>query len=533
MKYSIIGVFLLWASLQSYHSVFAGNVISEKPKTTLLFDGKDMESWEPSYEDGWTIENGTLVPSNKHRKRNDIWTRQDYGDFMLMLQYKLSEGANSGVFYRSDPRDPVQRGFELQLLDGPSRHAAEGQIDKHSNGALYDAVAPSEYNNRPAGEWNALLLYAKGPKVVVFINGNEIAAANFDRWKSPGQNPDGSENKFEAALATLPRFGKIGLQYHGDAVAFRNIRLTEIEEHSPDPTLITPRPPVSDEDLSYWLNNMIGSHRFSDAEAAAATGLSAQQIALARKRLGIKPGSEQAPIRSAPLRVMPYPGGRHPRLGFLNGGMDPQRETKLSVFLPWDESAYAVVDVPEAIHSNLGLAYLAHTHVPTIWTATGTELEPLEWTRNEDGSFAMERTLPNGIAYTAYAVPTEEAVHMRLTLTNNTAETLSGLRVQNCVMLRGAPEFAELTRENKLFAPPYAAVGNPERKRWIISAWEPCVRAWGNDTCPCLHSDPQFPDCPPGQTVEVSGVLAFHEGSDIDAAFADLEASAWRSFFER
>ena len=67
--------------------------------------------------------------------------------------------------------------------------------------------------------------------------------------------------------------------------------------------------------------------------------------------------------------MLPYPGGRHPRIGFLEGAIDPQRETKLSVFTPWHDSSYVVADVPEAIWSNLGLTYLAHTHIPTIWTA--------------------------------------------------------------------------------------------------------------------------------------------------------------------
>ena len=46
-----------------------------------------------------------------------LWTKQEFEDFELHLEYKLSEGANSGIFYRSDPQDPVQKGFEIQLMD--------------------------------------------------------------------------------------------------------------------------------------------------------------------------------------------------------------------------------------------------------------------------------------------------------------------------------------------------------------------------------------------------------------------------------
>ena len=65
------------------------------------------------------------------------------------------------------------------------------------------------------------------------------------------------------------------------------------------------------------------------------------------------------PQRTAdePLLVLPYPGGRHPRTGFLEGAMRPQRETKISIFTPWDNHSYVVLDIPEAIWSNLGLTY--------------------------------------------------------------------------------------------------------------------------------------------------------------------------------
>lgn len=64
----------------------------------------------------------------------------------------------------------------------------------------------------------------------------------------------------------------------------------------------------------------------------------------------------------------------HPRRGFLDGAIDPQRETKVSIFPPWSGGGYVVVDVPEAIFSDLGLTYLAHTHIPTIWDSQSIEL---------------------------------------------------------------------------------------------------------------------------------------------------------------
>ncbi|MHC4520193.1 MAG: hypothetical protein ACYTAS_16505, partial [Planctomycetota bacterium] len=231
---------------------------------------------------------------------------------------------------------------------------------------------------------------------------------------------------------------------------------------------------------------------------------------------------------NAPLLVLPYPGGRHPRIGFLEGAIDPQRETKFSVFTPWDANSYVVVDVPEAIWSNLGLTYLAHTHVETIWTAQGVELPKLEWKRRDDGSLAIERRLPNGMAFGVTVRSTKDAVHMELWLENGTDETLSGLRIQNCVMTKMAAGFAGQTNENKVLTNPYVACRSEDGTRWIITAWEGCERPWGNADCPCFHSDPTFPDLEPGQRHVLRGWLSFYEGQDIQGEFARIEATGWR-----
>ena len=98
---------------------------------------------------------------------------------------------------------------------------------------------------------------------------------------------------------------------------------------------------------------------------------------------------------------------------------------------------------------------------------------------------------------------------------NGTDGLLSDLRVQQCVMLKGASGFSQQTNDNKLFEKPYAACRSADGRRWIITAWTPCERAWGNPPCPCLHSDPKFPDCPAGESRMVFGWLSFFEGTDI------------------
>lgn len=278
------------------------------------------------------------------------------------------------------------------------------------------------------------------------------------------------------------------------------------------------RAATDDEELRQWLENMVWHHRFDDEEISRATGLSRSEIAATLKRFAINLENSPVPSLENSMRMMPYPGGRHPRIGFLEGAILSQRETKVSVFTPWNDGFdYVVVDVPEALWSNLGLTYLAHTHIDTIWSKDGIALPKLEWKRDKNGRLKLDRTLPNQIHYEAKVLLLDDHLEMELRLTNGTANLLTDLRVQNCVMLKGAPEFASLKKENKRFAPPFAAVRSATHpKRWIITAWEPCHRPWGNPRVPCLHSDPRFPDCEPGETQTVRGWLSFYEGDDVE-----------------
>lgn len=284
---------------------------------------------------------------------------------------------------------------------------------------------------------------------------------------------------------------------------------------------------ASDQELRAWLENMVWYHRYSLAEIEQVTGLDEAQLRARLTEFNISE-SRRPSRKSDQLLMLPYPGGRHPRIGFLDGAVEPQRETKLSVFCPWDEHSYVVMDVPEAIWSNLGLTYLAHTHVKTIWDLQGTQLEQQEWQLTEDGSFQMQRRLPNGIEFGTTAKVMSDHISMTMFLKNGTDQRLSDLRVQNCVMLKGAAGFDQQTNDNKVFADGYAVVHSTDGSRWIISGWEPIHRTWGNARCPCLHSDPKFPDCGPGETQHLRGWLSFYQGTDIDKELKRIDATNWR-----
>jgi peptidoglycan/xylan/chitin deacetylase (PgdA/CDA1 family) len=283
------------------------------------------------------------------------------------------------------------------------------------------------------------------------------------------------------------------------------------------------RRPKNDDDLAFWLRNMLVDHHYSLTEASAATGLAAAEIKSAAARLKI---DAPTAVPAGKLRTLPYPGGRHPRTGFRDGAIRPQRETKLSVFLPWDTQSYVVADVPEAIwwmhQGRRELLYLAHTHVKTTWDLKGKKLEPAEWQPTESG-WKVVKQLPNGIEFGCLAQPLERDLQLNLWIKNGSAEPLTGLVVQNCMMLAGAAGFDRLTNDNKLIEKPFVACHDGTQARWIIAGWQNCVRPWANQPCPCMHSDPQFADCPPGETRQLKGVLSFYAGTDIQSEFKRLE----------
>jgi len=317
---------------------------------------------------------------------------------------------------------------------------------------------------------------------------------------------------------------------------FRVVALRDVEQYLPntlpnDPVLKTPflGPPqikmvlptemeATRAELLYWLINMIHFHHYTWEEIEKVTGLGADDLKGRAQGLGLDASPLPEPDGTEKtIRVLAYPGGRHPRIGFLEGAICPMPGTKASVFLPWDPASYVVIDLPEAIFSNLGLTFLAHTDVPTIWDERNIWLDNVDWTRNpESGSLTGSRVLPNKIAFGGSVQPSAGGVDLELWLRNDTSEKLSALRTQICAMFKGAPDFSGQTNDNKIFRSPVSAVKSAKGNRWILVAWHRCGRAWGNALVPCMHAGPVLTDCLPGETVSVRGRLWFCEGSDID-----------------
>ncbi len=206
----------------------ADNALSEQERRdgwVLLFDGGTTK--------GWMSTKGRPLPQthvqdsslNPHPCDYMLVHETQQSDFVLSLDVKISDGCNSGIFFRTSPlapkpgKDVGWNGIEVAIDD--TRTAGY-----HDTGAIYDLVKPVKNAMKPAGQWNRIVLTCRDNSVTVDVNAQRVSTMNLDQWTHPGQRPDGSKHKFsDIAYKNHPRKGYIGLQDHGSDCWYRNIKL--------------------------------------------------------------------------------------------------------------------------------------------------------------------------------------------------------------------------------------------------------------------------------------------------------------------
>lgn len=198
---------------------------------TALFDGQSLAGWR-AFGGGpaptaWRVEDGALRFDPTSGTRGDLIADGVYDDFELELEYRIAACGNSGVFYRAAEGGgrtfPWQTGPEYQVLDDCH---PDGKYPSHTAGSLYDLYVPAADAARPAGEWNAVRIVVDGDRVEHWLNGERVVAAEIG---SAEWDARVAASKFRDAEA-FPGFGAqptgvVGLQDHGDAVWYRNVRL--------------------------------------------------------------------------------------------------------------------------------------------------------------------------------------------------------------------------------------------------------------------------------------------------------------------
>ncbi len=174
---------------------------------------------------GWSFDTATNVLT-RTAAGGDIITREQFGDFELELEWKIDSAGNSGIFYRATEGTEViyMNATEMQILDNAGH--ADGKNSLTSTGANYALYAPTVTAAKPVGEWNHVRIVADGPHVEHWLNGTKVVEYEMG-------SADWAARVKDTKFAQWPAYGQsmtghIGLQDHGDVVAFRNIRVREI-----------------------------------------------------------------------------------------------------------------------------------------------------------------------------------------------------------------------------------------------------------------------------------------------------------------
>ncbi len=221
----------------------APNQLTEAEKAEgwkLLFDGKSTKGWHKfktnTIGKKWKAQDGALYFVGDEENEDeataaeggDILTDDEFTNYELNLEWKISPGGNSGIIYNvieSDEYNAIwHTGPEMQVLDN-ERHA-DGQIKTHRAGDLYDMISCSQENVNPVGEWNKIRLIINQGKLEHWMNG--VKVVEIEMW-TPEWNELVANSKFndKPAFGTAKK-GRIALQDHNDPVWFRNIKIREL-----------------------------------------------------------------------------------------------------------------------------------------------------------------------------------------------------------------------------------------------------------------------------------------------------------------
>ncbi|NLZ05014.1 MAG: DUF1080 domain-containing protein [Phycisphaerae bacterium] len=146
-------------------------------------------------------------------------TVDQYGDFVLSLEFRISPGADGGVFLRSPLRgDPSHAGIEVQILDDATREWGDLQPDQFT-GSLFDIQAPSERAGRGAGQWQQMAIKCRGSRIAVALNGKQVVDTDVTFYPY----------LYERHPGLTRRSGYIGLQVESGVIEFRNIHIEPLE----------------------------------------------------------------------------------------------------------------------------------------------------------------------------------------------------------------------------------------------------------------------------------------------------------------
>jgi hypothetical protein len=191
----------------------------------ILFDGINMHEWTGNTVD-YTIQDGTISLDPKKSFGGNLYTKNEYDNFVFRFEFQLTPGANNGVGIRTPMGvDAAYHGMEIQILD--CEHPIYKDITKYQHhGSVYGIIPAKEGHSdffNPVGEWNYEEIIADGDNIKVTVNGHVLTEGNI-REATKNGTPDKKQHP-----GLFNKKGHIGFLGHGSPVKFRNIRVKELK----------------------------------------------------------------------------------------------------------------------------------------------------------------------------------------------------------------------------------------------------------------------------------------------------------------
>jgi hypothetical protein len=194
----------------------------KKEGFTQLFNGTDLTGWTNTQ--GYGVSDGLLIIDPSQGGGN-LYTAQEYGDFVFRFEFRLTPGANNGVGIRVPTAgDGAYQGIEIQILDDQSPRYRGWLKDYQHHGSIYGVVPAKPGYLKPIGLWNSEEITAKGKQITVKLNGTTITDADIEKASTP-KTIDGHEHP---GLKNAK--GHIGFLGHGDYLELRNIRVKSLDK---------------------------------------------------------------------------------------------------------------------------------------------------------------------------------------------------------------------------------------------------------------------------------------------------------------
>ena len=192
----------------------------------VLFDGTNMFHWRGNTRD-YITENGNLAVRPKPGKStlgNNLYTKEQYSDFILRFEFQLTPGANNGLGIRAPlTGDAAYEGMELQILDNDAPIYKDLKVYQY-HGSIYGTIPAKRGSLKPVGEWNYQEVIVQGPKIKVILNGDVILDTDITDARKNGA-ADGQKHP-----GLLRESGHIGFLGHGSELQFKNIRIKDLSK---------------------------------------------------------------------------------------------------------------------------------------------------------------------------------------------------------------------------------------------------------------------------------------------------------------